>query len=138
MLGNEGMGDGSVGRGSGGSAKDLDDRSFDEFVMGARYAAVLFWSGSCMPCRMVSLIFDELQSLRPGISFGKVNVGKSAAASRLGVMSVPTIILFREGSRVARIVGVKPLQVLLEILDNYFSASPKEDVYADLGHRDLM
>ncbi len=127
-----------MGSGSGGSPKDLDDRSFDEFIRGASHAAVLFWSGSCMPCRMVSLIFGELQSLRPGISFGKVNVGTSAVAGRLGVMSVPTILLFRDGRKVARVVGVKPLQVLLEILDNYFSSSPKEDVYADSGHSDLM
>ncbi|MDH7556708.1 MAG: thioredoxin family protein [Candidatus Methanosuratincola sp.] len=127
-----------MGGGLSGLPKDLDDRSFDDFVREARYAAVLFWSGSCMPCRMVSLIFDELQSLRPGISFGKVNVGTSGVAGRLGVMSVPTILLFREGRKVARVLGVKPLQVLLEILDNYFSASPREDIYADSGHSALM
>ncbi len=131
------MGCDSSGIGSGGSPKDLDDRSFDEFVMGASHAAVLFWSGSCMPCRMALLIFDELQRLRPGISFARVNVGTSAVAVRLGVMSVPTILLFRDGRRVARVVGLKPLEVLLEILDNYFSGRPKEDVYAE-SYNDLM
>ncbi|MEN3035700.1 MAG: thioredoxin family protein, partial [Candidatus Methanosuratincola sp.] len=91
------MGDQSLGSGSGAAPKDLDDHSFEEFIKGAKYAAVLFWSGSCMPCRTVSLIFNELQSLRPGISFGKVNVGASAVGGRLGVMSVPTILLFRDG-----------------------------------------
>lgn len=138
MWGNDQVGDGGLGIGSGSAPKDLDDHSFEGFIKVARYAAVLFWSGSCMPCRMVSLIFNELQSLRPGISFGKVNVGASGVGARLGVMSVPTILLFRDGRRVARVVGVKPIQVLLEIFDNYFSASPKEDIYADSGQSDLM
>ncbi len=129
---------GSMGGRSGESIKDLDDQSFDPFVGEARFAAVLFWSGSCMPCRMVSLIFDELQSLRPGVSFARVNVGASGVAGRLGVMSVPTILLFREARRVAMIVGVKPLYVLLEVFDNYFSSAPKEDIYADSGQSDLM
>ncbi len=126
------------GKGQGAQPLDLDDRNFGRFIAGAKYAAVLFWSGSCMPCRMLLMIFGELASLRQDVSFGKVNVGTSTLANRLGVMSVPTILLFREGRKVARIVGVKPLKVLIEVLDNYFSENPKEDVYSEHGQSSIM
>ncbi|MDI9643706.1 MAG: thioredoxin domain-containing protein [Candidatus Verstraetearchaeota archaeon] len=112
---------------------DLNDENFNPFVRGSRYAAVIFWSGSCMPCRMMLLVFDELSKVRRDVSFGRVNVGTSSVAGSMGVLSVPTVLLFRKGKRVARIVGVKPLRLLEEIVSNHLSEDPKPDIYSESG-----
>lgn len=78
-----------------------------------------FWASWCGPCRMVSPIVDELaDELEGSVKVGKVNVDEeSSIAAEYGVMSIPTLILLRDGKVAATAVG----------------ARPKEDIRQQLG-----
>ena len=73
-----------------------------------------FWASWCGPCRMVSPIVDEIAEERSDITVGKVNVDdENALAMKYGVMSIPTLIVFKDGKEAARIVGARPKAAIL-------------------------
>ncbi len=73
-----------------------------------------FWAEWCAPCRMLAPTLEELASeLGDAVKFVKVNVDEdSELAGEFGVMSIPTLLLFREGEPVERILGVLPREQL--------------------------
>ena len=76
-----------------------------------------FWAPWCGPCRMVSPVVEEIASEQPGIRVGKVNVDEEPElAGRFGVMSIPTLVVFRQGRAVAQAVGARPKAAILELL----------------------
>lgn len=80
-----------------------------------------FWAGWCLPCRMMIPILNELASeLTDNRVIGKINVEEQELlASRFGVRSIPTLIIFKNGVEVKRLVGVNQKDVLLkEMLNN--------------------
>ena len=77
-------------------------------------ALVDFYADWCGPCRMVSPIVDEIAEERRDITVGKVKVDdENALAMKYGVMSIPTLIVFKNGKEKARIVGVRPKPAIL-------------------------
>ena len=73
-----------------------------------------FYADWCGPCRMVSPIVDEIAAERSDITVGKVNVDdENALAMKYGVMSIPTLIVFKDGKAAARIVGARPKAAIL-------------------------
>jgi thioredoxin 1 len=78
-----------------------------------------FWAPWCGPCRMIAPIVDELANENEGkVKFGKVNVDENQAlAARFGVMSIPTLLIFKNGQPVDRIVGLTPKRELQARLD---------------------
>ena len=77
-------------------------------------ALVDFYADWCGPCRMVSPIVDEIAKERSDITVGKVNVDdENALAMKYGVMSIPTLIVFKYGKETARIVGARPKDAIL-------------------------
>ena len=77
-------------------------------------ALVDFYADWCGPCRMVSPIVDEIAEERRDITVGKVNVDdENALAMKYGVMSIPTLIVFKEGKETARIVGARAKAAIL-------------------------
>jgi len=87
--------------------KDLNNESFDDFVKGG-VAVVDFWAEWCGPCKMMAPVFKEAaEELDGKASFGKVDVDKNQElAQKFGVMSIPTLLLFKGGEPVDRGVGV--------------------------------
>ena len=77
-----------------------------------------FWASWCGPCRMLSPIVDEVAEERGDVKVGKVNVDEQPElAGEFGVMSIPTLIVFKNGEEIDRSVGALPkarLQALLE------------------------
>ena len=77
-----------------------------------------FWAAWCGPCRMLSPIVDEVAEERTDVKVGKVNVDEQPdLAAQFGVMSIPTLIVFKNGEEIDRSVGALPkarLQALLE------------------------
>ena len=68
-----------------------------------------FWAGWCGPCRMLSPVVDEIAAEHPEIKVGKVNVDEEPELARqFRIMSIPALILFRDGKPVANSVGVRP------------------------------
>lgn len=80
--------------------------------------AVDFWADWCGPCKMLGPTVEQLAERFDGrVRVGKVNVDQEGELARqLGVMSIPTVIVFRNGREVARKVGVMPMAVYEELL----------------------
>ena len=71
-----------------------------------------FWATWCGPCRMLSPIVDEVAEERTDVKVGKVNVDEQPElASQFGVMSIPTLLVFRDGKLVNQAVGAAPRPV---------------------------
>ena len=91
----------------------LDDKSFDAFVKGNESVVVDCYADWCMPCRMVSPIVDELSEEMDGTAFAKLNVDYSQnVAMRYGIMSIPTILFFRNGELADMAIGAMPKAML--------------------------
>lgn len=72
-----------------------------------------FWADWCGPCKQLGPIFEELSHEIKDVHFAKVNVDDSGdVASEYGVRGMPTLLLFKEGEEVARIVGFSPKEQL--------------------------
>ena len=77
-----------------------------------------FYADWCGPCRMVAPIVEEISNERDDIVVGKINVDDdSAIAVKYGVMSIPTLIIFKDGQEKSRIVGARPKSAILAELD---------------------
>lgn len=89
---------------------DLTDDTFTRFVKDNSVAVIDFWASWCEPCRLVSPIIDEIAGdYVDRIKFGKLNVDQNPKVSaQFSVMSIPTILVFKNGHLVDRIVGAMP------------------------------
>ena len=99
------------------SVINLDKNNFKEIVNTDKIVLIDFWAPWCGPCRMVSPIVDEIADEHPEIVVGKVNVDDEAElAQEFGVMSIPTLIVMKDGAIVNQSVGAKPKEQILEML----------------------
>lgn len=80
-----------------------------------------FWAAWCGPCRMVAPIIEELASEYSGkVTFAKVNVDENPTTSQqLGIMSIPTMIVSKNGKVLDVLVGAMPKEMLKQKLDSY-------------------
>ena len=100
-----------------GSIQNLTDATFDE-VIGAADKPVLvdFWADWCGPCKQIAPILEEFsQEQADKFQIAKLDVDSNVAtATKFSVMSIPTLLLFKNGEVVARLVGAKPKGALLQ------------------------
>ena len=76
-----------------------------------------FWASWCGPCRMVSPIIDEISAERGDIKVGKVNVEEQRElAAQFRVMSIPSLVVMKDGKIVNRMVGARPKSQILAML----------------------
>ena len=101
------------------SVQTITNENFDELVLrSSKPVLVDFWAPWCGPCRMVSPIVDEIAREREDIVVGKVNVDEQPElAMKFGVMSIPTLLVFKGGELANKAVGARPKDELLELLD---------------------
>ena len=101
------------------SVLTITKENFDEVVLNSdKPVLVDFWAEWCGPCRMVSPLVDEIAEERSDIVVGKVNVDEQGElAMRFGVMSIPTLLVFKGGELVQRAEGARPKDALLALLD---------------------
>ena len=99
----------------------FNKESFDAALAEGKLMMVDFWAVWCGPCRMLAPMVDDLAEKYAGkVVVGKVNVDEEQElAIRYGVMSIPTVIFFKDGEEVARKVGVLPAAQFTEVLENY-------------------
>ncbi len=100
---------------------EINEAKFEESVIKANKPVLVdFWAPWCGPCRMVAPVVDELATEYDGkVDFVKVNVDDNPKiASQYGVMSIPTLIVFKEGAPVTNIVGFRPKPELKKSLDS--------------------
>jgi thioredoxin 1 len=100
----------------------LTDQTFDEEIGSASEPVLVdFWAEWCGPCKMVAPVLDEIAAEQAGkLRVGKINIDENLElARRFDVMSIPTLILFKDGQPQLRIVGAKGKGQLLQELHPY-------------------
>jgi len=98
----------------------IDDSNFDQMVLQAEKPVVVdMWATWCRPCLMVAPILDELaEEYNDRISFVKVDVDQNPkTAARYSIMSIPTLLIFKNGEPISHIVGFRPKEELKRSLD---------------------
>lgn len=93
--------------------------TFDEQVKNAAKPVLLdFWASWCGPCRMVSPLVDEIAEEQDDIFVGKVNVDEEPELAQMfNIMSIPTLLVFKNGEIAASAVGAMPKEDILALLD---------------------
>jgi len=99
---------------------EFTDKNFQTDVVGSNIPVLVdFWAPWCGPCRMVDPVVEEIA----GEYVGKLKVGKlntddnRETAAKYGIMSIPTIMIFKDGEVKARIVGAQPKRAIVEKID---------------------
>ena len=100
----------------------LTDATFDEHVKSSDVPVLVdFWAEWCGPCKMISPVLEEIAEEQAGkIRIGKLNIDDNLDVTRrYDVMSIPTLILFKDGEPKVRLIGAKPKGQLLQELADY-------------------
>ena len=92
--------------------------NFEAEVLKADKPVLLdFWATWCMPCQMLSPVIDQIADEQPSIKVGKVNVDEEPElAASFGVMSIPTLVVMKDGKPAAKTMGVQPKASVLKLL----------------------
>ena len=92
--------------------------NFQNEVMNSDKPVLLdFWAPWCAPCRMVAPTVEEIASERVDIKVGKINVDEQPElANKFGIMSIPTLVVMKNGKIVQRVSGVRSKNTILEML----------------------
>jgi thioredoxin 1 len=98
----------------------VTDSTFDQLVLKSAHPVLVdFWATWCRPCQMVAPILEELTQEYSGkLTIAKLDVDQNQqTAQKYHVMSIPTMMIFKEGKPVANIIGFKPKEQLKKDLD---------------------
>lgn len=95
-----------------------EDKFTEETAQGV--TLVDFWAEWCGPCRMVAPIVEELSGEMESVKFAKVNVDENQGiAQSLGITAIPTLVLYRDGKPVDKVVGLLPKEQLKEFIEKH-------------------
>ena len=100
------------------SALNITKENYEQEVLRAAKPVLLdFWAPWCGPCRMVVPIVEQIAEAREDIVVGKVNVDEQPElASQFGVMSIPTLVVLKDGQVVNQAVGARPREAIEALL----------------------
>jgi thioredoxin 1 len=100
---------------------EVTDKTFDETIRNNQLVVVDCWAPWCGPCQMVAPIIEELAKQYAGkVLFGKLNVDENPLmAMRYGIMGIPTLLFFKNGELVDRIIGAIPKQMLEQKIKSF-------------------
>lgn len=100
------------------SVINIDKSNFEGEVLNSEKTVLVdFWAPWCAPCRMVSPIMEEIATERSDIKVCKVNVDEQPElAGRFNIMSIPTLMVVKNGEIVTRVSGARPKNAILEML----------------------
>lgn len=100
---------------------EMNDTDMNDHINKHKIVVVDCWAPWCGPCRMIHPIIDELaKELQGKVVFGKLNVDNNQqTASKYGIMSIPSLLVFKDGKLVDQIVGAMPKPTLKSKLEPY-------------------
>lgn len=100
------------------SAIKIQKSNFQEEVMNSSKPVLVdFWASWCGPCRMVTPIIEQIAEERPDIKVCKINVDEEPElASQFAIMSIPTLMVIKDGQVVNKALGARPKDAILALL----------------------
>ena len=103
------------------SAINNSTNNFQKEVMNSDKAVLLdFWAPWCAPCRMVVPIIEEIAEERSDIKVGKINVDEQPElAGKFGIMTIPTLVVMKNGEIVQQVSGARSKNAILEMLPTW-------------------
>lgn len=103
---------------------NVSDETFEQEVLQSDIPVLVdFWAAWCGPCRMIAPILEEIaEEKAKSLKVAKINVDENMrVAMQLGISSIPTLILYKNGQPVERIIGAQPKQRLLQQIEKHLS-----------------
>lgn len=99
------------------SAININKNNFENEVLNSDKTVLLdFWASWCAPCRMVAPIVEEIAGERGDIKVGKINVDEEPElANKFSIMSIPTLVVMKNGKIVQQVSGARPKNAILEM-----------------------
>jgi thioredoxin 1 len=104
---------------------EVTDQDFDQKVLSSdKPVLVDFWAEWCVPCHMVSPVVEDIaRENEERLSVAKLNVDENPETSRkFGVLSIPTLIVFKDGQEKARVVGARAKEAILREIEPHIAA----------------
>ena len=100
------------------SAININKNNFENEVLNSDKTVLLdFWASWCAPCRMVAPIVEEIAGERGDFKVGKINVDEEPElANKFSIMSIPTLVVMKNGKIVQQVSGARPKNAILEML----------------------
>lgn len=114
----------------------VTDSTFEQEVLDSKKPVLVdFWAEWCGPCKMIAPVLDEIaKDLGDDLVIGKLDIDENQdTAMAFGVMSIPTLLLFKDGQPVERIVGFQPKPQLMNRLRPHLA---KDEKHKDSGNKE--